>query len=494
MIKDIFVKKNVETLLSENLSSKTQLRRALSRWELVALGVGCIIGAGIFTVIGTATAGTDFRIGAGPGIIVSFLITGLACSFSALCYAEFSSLIPISGSAYTYSYTVLGEIIAWIIGWDLILEYNVAALSVSISWSAYIVSLLQSLGIKLPIWLSLDYQTFLHQISLNPSLAKEVPQFFGYMVSLNLPAIFIISLITIIMVIGIKESSFVNSIMVITKLIILLFFVLIGIFFIKPINFNLPDYGFFPNGWNGVMVGGALIFFAYIGFDAISTFAEETKNPQKDLPFGIIGSLLICTIIYIVVSIVLIGIVPFTELGRADPIAYALRYINIEWASGIVSIGAIMATTSVILVLLLGQSRIFFSIARDGLMPSAFSKVHHKFKTPYLSSIITGCVIAFFAGFINIGEAAELTNIGTLFAFIIVCISVIILRIKEPNRPRPFVTPLNPIIPALGVISCLYLTLSLPLITWIRFLIWFIFGIVIYIFYGYKHSKLRKTI
>ncbi len=499
MIKDIFVKKNPDFLLKESELSKTKLKRVLSKWDLIAFGVGSVVGAGIFTVIGTAAAGTVdsagniLRIGSGPGLIISFIIAGLVCSFSTLCYAEFSSLIPISGSAYTYAYATLGEIVAWIIGWDLILEYCVAVIAVSISWSAYAVGLLKEFGIELPIWLSLDYNTFHSKISSDPSLLEKVPVVFGHIVSVNLPAIFIVAIITIILVIGIRESSLVNTIMVVVKMTILIFFIVIGIFFIKPVNFNLPEYGFFPFGWSGVMTGGALIFFAYIGFDAITTVAEETKNPEKDLPYGIIVSMIITTIIYIAVAVVLLGIVPFYELRRADPIAYAFDYIKIGWASGLVSIGALIATTSVILVTLLGQTRIFFSIARDGLIPSMFSKVHPRFKTPYISTIITGIFVAIVAGFIDIGEAAELTNIGTLFAFAIVCLGVIVLRIKEPNRPRPFKTPFSPYIPIFGIISCMYLSFSLPALTWYRFIFWFIAGMIIYLFYGYKNSRARRN-
>ena len=498
MLKNIFIKKDAEQLLRESESSKLKLKRVLTKWDLVAFGIGSVVGAGIFTVIGTAAAGTVdsagnvLRAGAGPALIISFIIAGLACGFSTLCYAEFASIIPISGSAYTYSYVILGEFIAWIIGWDLILEYSVAVIAVSVSWSAYAVSLLKGFGINLPIWLSLDYKTFLHKINADPSILEQVTMIFGHPLSVNLPAILIVTIITIVLVIGIRESSLINTIMVIVKMGILIFFIALGIFFIKPVNFSLPEYGFLPFGWSGVMTGSALIFFAYIGFDAITTVAEETKNPKKDMPFGIIGAMIITTLFYIIVSVILMGVVPFHELGRADPISYAFKYIDMGWASGIVSIGALIATTSVILVTLLGQTRIFFSISRDGLLPSAFSKVHKRFKTPYISTIITGIFVAVIAGFIDIGEAAELTNIGTLFAFAIVCLSVIILRIKDPDKPRPFKTPFFPYVPILGILSCLYLSINLPALTWYRFAFWLIAGILIYVFYGYKNSRARN--
>ncbi len=491
--------KDTETLLKESREAKVKLKRILSKWDLVAFGIGSVVGAGIFTVIGTAAAGTVdsagnvLRMGAGPGLIISFVIAGLACTFCTLCYAEFASMIPISGSAYTYAYAVLGEFMAWIIAWNLILEYCIAVIAVAISWSAYTVSFLKGFGIYLPVWLSLDYKSLLMKVNSDPALLEQVPVIFGQPFGINVPAILIVVFITIVLVIGIRESSRVNTIMVVVKMAILLFFIVLGLFFIKPVNFSLPEYGFFPSGWSGVMTGSALIFFAYIGFDAITTVAEETKNPQKDLPFGIIGALVVTTFFYIVVAVVLMGVVPFYELGRADPIAYAFEYIRMGWASGLVSIGALIATTSVILVTLLGQTRIFFSMARDGLIPKSFSKVHSKYKTPYISTIITGAVVALVAGFLDIGEAAELCNIGTLFAFATVCIGIIILRKRDPERPRPFKTPFSPYVPVLGVLSCIYLAVNLPALTWYRFVIWTAAGIAIYLFYGYRNSTLRKS-
>lgn len=499
ILSGFWARKDTETLLKESRDAKVKLKRILSRWDLVAFGIGSVVGAGIFTVIGTAAAGTVdsagniLRMGAGPGIIISFIVAGIACSFCTLCYAEFSSFIPISGSSYTYAYAVLGEFMAWIMGWDLILVYCVPVIAVAISWSAYTVSLLKGFGIDLPLWFTLDYKSLLLKINSDPSLMEQVPTVFGHPFGINVPAILIVVLITIVLVKGIRESSLINTVMVIAKMAILLFFILLGMFFIKPVNFSLPEYGFFPSGWSGVMTGSALIFFAYIGFDAITTVAEETKNPQKDLPFGIIGALIITTLLYIVIAIVLLGVVPFDKLGRADPIAYAFEYINIGWASGLVSIGALIATTSVILVTLLGQTRIFFSMARDGLIPSTFSRVHKRYKTPHISTIITGSIVAVVAGFVDIGEAAELSNIGTLFAFSIVCVSVLVLRKKDPERPRPFKTPFSPYVPVLGVLSCIYLAVNLPALTWQRFVIWTVFGIVIYLFYGYKNSTLRRS-
>lgn len=497
-MRNLFRTKGVSELIHDIENNAHTLKKTLNRWDLVALGIGAVVGAGVFTVIGTSAAGMIdasghvLRVGAGPALVISFLLTGIASAFAAFCYAELSSLIPVSGSAYTYSYAILGEIIAWIIGWDLILEYAVAVIAVSISWSAYVVSFLKGFGIELPLWLSMDYTSFMRTLAKFPALEQTVPHIGGYAVSVNLPAIFIVAVMTTVLIIGIKESSRVNTLMVTIKLIILGFFIVTGFFYIKPINWHLPEYGFMPFGWNGVMTGAALIFFAYVGFDAVSTVAEETKNPQKDLPFGILGTLFACTILYIVVTIVLLGVVPFYELNRADPLAYAFEKINIGWASGVVAVGALIATTSVILVTLLGQSRVFFSMSRDGLIPAAFSKIHPRFRTPYISNIITGIFVALIAGFINIGEAAELTNIGTLFAFMLVCASVLVLRYRDPDRPRPFKTPFVPYVPILGILSCFYLTLNLPWLTWVRFIIWFALGLVIYMFYGYFHSTLHN--
>ena len=499
-MKRLLQKKSVSSFLNEIQSRDISLKRTLSKWDLIAIGIGSVVGAGIFTVIGTSAAGTVdamgniLRPGAGPALVLSFIISAIACAFAALCYAELASMIPVSGSTYTFAYAILGESIAWIIGWDLILEYGVAVIAVAISWSAYVVSFIEGFGVDIPLWLSTDYNTFLRTLAENPELAKTVPHLLGYPLCINLPAVFIVAVSTYVLIRGIKESSWVNTLMVIIKLGILGFFIITGLFFIQPVNWNLPEYGFMPFGFNGVLVGAAIIFFAYIGFDIVSTVAEETKNPQKDLPFGILGTLGIVTLLYVIVTIIVVGIVPFHELNRADPLAYVFSRIDMHWASGIIAFGAIIATTSVILVTLLGQSRIFFSMSRDGLLPAAFSKIHSRFRTPHLSNIITGIFVAGVAGFIDIGEAAELTNIGTLFAFIIVCISVLIIRRTEPERPRPFKTPFVPLVPVLGIISCFYLALHLPVNTWIRFVAWFAVGGGLYFLYGFNHSKLRRKV
>ncbi len=486
----LFRKKSIDQILFEAESGENRLKRALNAIDLTALGIGAIVGAGIFALTGTAAAGGAHHIGAGPAIVISFIITAIACAFAALCYAELASMLPISGSAYTYSYAAFGEFIAWIIGWDLILEYAVGNIAVAISWSAYFVELLRGFGITLPAWLITDYVRAMNtpeilnsapQFTI-PFLNKTIPIFF------NLPAFGIVALITIILVIGIRESSAFNAIMVAIKLAILLFFIIAGVFYVKPENWQ----PFAPNGWKGIMTGAALVFFAYIGFDAISTAAEETKNPQKNLPIGIIASLAVTTILYIAVAIVLTGMIPYTELNVPEPLAKAFSSIGLNWAAGIVAFGAVVSTTAVLLVFQLGQPRIFFSMARDGLLPQWFTKIHPKFKTPYVTTILTGVFVAIPAAFADIGEAAELTNIGTLFAFVLTSGGVLVLRYTDPHAPRQFKTPLVPLVPILAILTCFYLMISLPTITWIRFLVWLSIGLVIYFIYGYRHSKLRN--
>jgi basic amino acid/polyamine antiporter, APA family len=484
----LFRKKSVSQILAEAEGGENKLKRALSALDLTALGIGAIIGAGIFALTGTASAGGAHHIGAGPAIVVSFIITALACGFAALCYAELASMLPISGSAYTYSYAAFGEFVAWIIGWDLILEYAVGNIAVAISWSAYFVELLRGFGITIPAWLTTDYVRAMNSPEILasapkltlPFLNKTIPIFF------NLPAFGIVALITVVLVIGIRESSAFNAVMVAIKIVILLFFIIVGAFYVKPENWH----PFAPNGWKGIMTGAALVFFAYIGFDAISTAAEETKNPQKDLPIGIIASLIITTILYIAVAIVLTGMIHYSELNVPEPLAKAFSVIGLNWAAGIVSFGAVVSTTAVLLVFQLGQPRIFFSMARDGLLPQWFAKIHPKFKTPYVTTILTGVFVAIPAAFADIGEAAELTNIGTLFAFVLTSAGVLVLRYTSPETKRHFKTPLVPIVPILAILSCFYLMLSLPLITWIRFIVWLLIGLTIYFVYGIKHSKL----
>lgn len=481
-LKTLFLRKTLDELKKEAEEPEHRLKRVLGPVELTALGIGAIVGAGIFAVTGTAAAGSAHHIGAGPALVISFIITAIACGFSALAYSEFASMIPIAGSAYTYSYATMGELVAWIIGWDLILEYAVGNVAVAVSWAGYFKEFLKGFGIEIPIYLVVDYRT-----AVREGIIENAPQILGVPICFNLPAVAIVAFLTVLLVIGIKESTIFNNLMVAIKIGILLLFIAIGAFYVKPENWT----PFAPNGWKGIMTGAALVFFAYIGFDAITTAAEETKNPKRDLPIGIIGSLVITTILYIGVTLVLTGIVPYSMLATAEPLATALNAIKLNWVAGLVSFGAIVATTAVLLVFQLGQPRIFFSMARDGLLPKYFSAVHPKFRTPHVTTIWTGVFVGFFAAFVDINEAVELTNIGTLFAFVLVNIGIIILRYKEPDRPRPFKTPLVPLIPILGILSNLYLMISLPWVTWVRFGIWLFLGLSIYTLYGFRKSVLR---
>jgi basic amino acid/polyamine antiporter, APA family len=487
--------KRLDSILAEERDSKNKLKRALGAFDVVMLGIGAIIGAGIFATIGTAAAGDLVRPGAGPSLIVSFVITGIACGFAALCYAEFASMVPISGSAYTYSYATLGEVVAWIIGWDLIIEYAVGNVAVAISWANYFKTLVSGFGIVIPDWISTDFRT----AGKIPGLIDCAPHVFGIPIVFNILSFGIIAAITVILVIGIKESARANTIMVLIKLIVLSLFIFVGFHYVKPANWT----PFAPNGWAGIQAGAAIVFFAYIGFDAVSTVAEEVKNPKRDLPIGIIGSLIICTIFYIIVAAVFTGIIPYKALvktlsnSQAEPLTLAIQYANIEtWGNffvGVIAFGSVVAHTAVLLVFQMGQPRIFFSMSRDGLLPKSFSKVHLKYRTPYITTILTGLVVGITSMFTSIDEMVDLTNIGTLFAFILVCIGIMILRKKDPLRERSFKTPLVPLIPILGIVSCLYLMLGLPWITWIRFGGWLMVGLLIYIFYSRNRSRLNPT-
>ena len=487
-------------------SDHNEMKRALSATNLTTLGIGAVIGAGIFVLTGQAAAQY-----AGPAIVISFLISGLACLFAGLCYAEFASMIPISGSAYTYAYSTLGEFVAWIIGWDLILEYLFAASTVSVGWSGYVVSFLKDFGINIPPQFTAAYSTVLVNIpdlgwkpitdQLTTSLASS-----GILIAnlphitavLNLPAMFIVALITILLIIGIKESASFNNIMVMIKVFVIVLFIGIGFFFVHKANWHpfIPEntgvWGHF--GWSGILRGSAVIFFAYIGFDAVSTAAQEAKNPQRDMPIGILGSLGISTILYILVAIVLTGIVSYTFLNVADPIAVGVNEMGsgLFWLRPIIKIAAIAGLSSVILVMMLGQPRIFYAMSKDGLLPAKFSKIHPRFKTPYYSTVITGVVALILAGILPIDILGELVSIGTLLAFAIVCVGILVLRYKRPELKRPFKTPLIPLIPILGAGICLLQMYSLPFDTWMRLIVWMAIVIVIYFTYSIKNSRLVK--
>src|SRR3989442_7173049 len=440
-LRALFRTKSVDRITRESEAVVAHaLKRPLTSFDLTMLGIGAIIGTGIFAAIGTATAGNADRPGAGPAIILSFALTAVACIFSALCYAEFAAMIPISGSAYTYAYATLGEMVAWIIGWDLIIEYAVGNIAVAISWAAHFNDVLEhAFGLRLPAWLTMDYET----ATRTPGVIDSAPHVLGFPIVMNLAAVAIVALVTWVLVIGVKESAVFNNVMVGTKIVILLLFVWVGFKYVQPDHFR----PFIPNGWAGVQAGAALIFFSYIGFDGVSTAAEETRNPKRDIPIGIIGSLLICTIIYVAVAAVLIGIIPWTQLGIADPLPVALEFIHLNWVAGVVSFGAVVAMTAVLLVFQLGQPRIFFSMSRDGLLPKVFAAVHPRYRTPHVTTIWTGVFVAVFAAFASLDEIIELTNIGTLFAFVLVCMGIMILRHTDPHRRRPFKTPWIPLLP-----------------------------------------------
>ena len=503
--------------MAEAAAPERQLKRTLGPIALTAIGIGAIIGAGIFSLTGTAAAGQSFssslqtpvinfiqawisgadvvlgRAGAGPAIAISFIVAGAACAFAAFCYAELASMIPVAGSAYTYSYATLGEIIAWIIGWDLILEYAVGNMAVAVSWSGYFVQFCGSLfHLKFPLWLVSDHGTAMTLLAaggapLSNFSSTTLPVIAGHTIAFNLPAIVIVAAVTALLVYGIRESAGTNTMIVIIKTAVVVFVIAFGAFMVNPPNWH----PFVPNGYAGVMSGAAIVFFAFIGFDAVSTTAEETRNPQRDMPIGIIASLIICTVLYVLMSIVLTGIKKYS-IYLGDSAAVATAFASKPWAQALVSAGALAGTTSVLLVFQLGQPRIFMAMARDGLLPQYFSRIHPRFRTPHVTTIWTGIVVGGVAAVADIGSLADLTNIGTLFAFILVCFGVNVLRKTAPQRPRPFRVPMVPVFPILGVILCVALMLSLPVETWIRFVVWLGIGLVIYFFYGIRHSKLRR--
>jgi basic amino acid/polyamine antiporter, APA family len=505
----LFATKSLDRLMAEaGESGEHTLKRALGPVNLITLGIGAIIGAGIFVLTGSAAANY-----AGPAIVLSFVLAGIACLFAGLCYAEFASLIPIAGSAYTYGYATLGELFAWIIGWDLILEYAFGASTVASGWSGYLLSFLNDFGIHIPPQLTgapgthlIFYEGSWHHLERMKAtlLANGVdPMSLPAMTaSFNLVAFLAIALVTTILVIGIKESANFNSAIVIVKVgIVLVFIAVAGAFVIQhpdqtiSVNWKhfIPDNTgeFGKYGWSGIARAASVIFFAYIGFDAVSTAAQEARNPQRDMPMGIMGSLLICTILYILVSGLLTALVPYTALNVSDPVAVGIDATGVRWGSFLVKLGAIFGLGTVMLVMLLGQSRVFFSMAHDGLLPAWAGKVHPKFRTPYISSIVVGIFVALFAALLPIDILGELVSIGTLLAFVIVCAGVWILRRRKPELKRPFKTPWVPVVPFLGITISMLLMLSLPLDTWLRLIIWLVIGLAIYFLYGQKNSNVQ---
>ncbi|GED02911.1 amino acid permease [Bacillus atrophaeus] len=458
----LFRKKPLDTLLAQ--SQTKSLSRSLSAFDLVLLGIGCVIGTGIFVITGTVAA-----TGAGPALILSFILAGLACALAAFCYAEFSSSIPVSGSVYTYSYATLGELLAFLIGWDLMLEYVIALAAVATGWSSYFQSLLAGFHLHIPA-------------ALTGAPGSSPGAVF------NLPAAVIILIITAIVGRGVKESTRFNNVIVLMKIAIILLFIIVGIGYVKPDNWS----PFMPFGINGVIASAATVFFAYLGFDAVSNASEEVKNPQKNMPIGIIGALAICTILYIAVSLVLTGMMPYTQLNVGDPVSFALKFVGQDQLAGIISVGAIVGITTVMLALLYAQVRLTFAMSRDGLLPALFAKVHPTFKTPFQNTWLTGIVAAGIAGFINLGTLAHLVNMGTLAAFTVISIAVIVLRKKHPDVTASFRVPFVPVVPIISAGLCLYLASSLPGVTWLAFVIWIAVGAVVYFLYSKKHSQLNN--
>ena len=549
MANQLFRKKNIETILRDAKEgygdaehAGSSLKKVLGVRDLTFFGVAAVIGAGIFSGIGTAASN------GGPGVVLLFIFTAVACGFAALCYAEFASTVPVSGSAYTYSYVAFGELIAWIIGWDLLMEYAIGNIAVAISWSDYFTNLMDKAGLHIPEWLTMDYMSAKHGFA--EGVAEKVaawtnaPNIFGLRIIMDLPAVMIVALITYIIFIGIKESRSVSNIMVILKLAVIFFVIVLGAYYVNPDNWS----PFTPTGFKGIMKGVSAVFFAYIGFDAISTTAEECKNPQRDLPRGMIYSLIICTVVYVALALVLTGMVHYTQLNVGDPMAMVFDAHGLKFISGIVAVSAIIATASVLLVFQLGQPRIWMSMSRDGLLPKIFSRIHPKYKTPSFSTVLTGFVVAIPALFLNLNQVLSLTSIGTLFAFVLVCGGVLVLQNRK-NKPESkfkvpyvngqFIFPLLLIVgiviisvkvpghftqdiwtkdswpmavfwliaaivavmafikkwsllPILGMISCFYLMAQETHIVWMRFLIWLVVGLFIYFLYSYSHSKLAN--
>jgi APA family basic amino acid/polyamine antiporter len=493
----LWATKSITALRAEaDQAGESSLKRALGPLNLVTLGIGAIIGAGIFVLTGQAAA-----LHAGPAVPISMALVGIACAFAGLCYAEMASAVPVAGSAYTYSYATMGELVAWVIGWDLVLEYAAGAATVGVGWSGHLVSLLGLFNIHIPAALASSPTVWCTASQVGtmaaPGCVHSGLNLTGTIV--NLPAVFIVALMSTILVIGIKESARVNNFIVILKVTIVLLVVFVGLAHITPSNWkpfippNTGEWGTF--GWSGVLRGAGLVFFAYIGFDAVSTAAQEAKNPQKDMPIGILGSLAICTVLYIVVSAVLTGMVPYTELNLPAPMAYAMEKIGAPWLVRVsIDIGAVLGLGSVILVMLLGQSRVFYSMSRDGLLGKWAGKVHPTYRTPYLSTIYTGVAVGLATGLLPLQLLGQLVNIGTLLAFVLVCAGVWILRNKRPDLDRPFRTPMVPFVPIMGILCCFGLMLTLPGDTWIRLVVWLIIGFTIYFGYSRKHSVLQREL
>ncbi|MDR1326827.1 MAG: amino acid permease [Heliobacteriaceae bacterium] len=482
-------------------SKKTELKKTLNILDLIVIGIGAVVGTGIFTVIGVAVAGGPEGPGAGPAIVVSMLLAVVACVFSALCYSEIAAMIPVAGSAYTYTYATLGEFAAWMVGWILMLEYAIGNITVASAWTGYLTQLLRGFKDVLPdfithfpIWLRMDYRSITVMCEkFGMDTHDKMPYLFGHIpVAVNLPSVAVVVLLTVLLVKGVKESTRFASVMVALNLVIICSFIVVGSFYVKPENWT----PFAPNGFEGVFMGAFLIFFAYIGFDAISTTAEETENPQRDLPIGILGTLAICTILYIGVALVLTGTVPFTAIDTQAPIAHAMSYIGKDWFAGLISTGALAGLTSVLLIYQLGTTRILYAMSRDRFLPKSLRVIHKKYRTPHVLTWIAGGIVIFCALFMDLNISAELCNFGTFTSFIIICIALLILRKTEPNRPRPFKVPFSPVFPILGILSCgglMFYSMKFLTTSSIYFPLWLLIGLIIYVAYGYKQKRLEEN-
>ena len=493
---NLWATKSVTALRAEaEAVNERSLKRTLGPINLIALGIGAIIGAGIFVLTGLAAA-----LHAGPGVTISFIVAATACGLAGLCYAEMASTVPVAGSAYTYSYATMGEFAAWIIGWDLVLEYAMGAATVGVGWSGYLVSFLDYFGVHLPLALTSAPLRWCTQADVTNAVAACSQAGWNRTGALfNLPAMFIVLLASAILVVGIRESAKANNVMVVLKLAVVVLFILFGLQYVDAGNwkpFIPPNTGAFGEfGWSGIFRGAGLIFFAYIGFDVVSTAAQEARNPQRDMPIGILGSLVICTLLYVLVALTLTGLVKYDTLNVAHPVAFAVERINqLSWLRPFITLGAILGLASVVLVMLLGQSRVFYAMSRDGLLGPWAGKVHPRFRTPYLATIYVGIIVAIITGTFPIQILGELVNIGTLLAFVLVCAGVLVLRRKRPDLDRPFRTPLVPLVPILGILACFGLMATLPGDTWLRLLVWLLIGFVIYFAYSRKHSVLQREL
>jgi basic amino acid/polyamine antiporter, APA family len=508
----LFRTKNMDDILTDSANQEHKLKRTLSAFDLVVFGVGAMIGAGIFVLTGAAAAGSEGHLAAGPGLILSFMLTGVICTFCALCYAEFSAMAPISGSAYTYAFSTMGEFIAWIIGWALVLEYAVGNMAVAVGWTGSVKEFLRATwGVTLPSMVTGNtFETVTSLKNIDSSIVmqaipfqipfSDMQQYLLIQKAFNLPAFAIVMAATSLLYVGVSESARTAAMMVFMKTAVVLLFIGVGAVFLLGGHMDVLHQNWFANGWktfspngfDGIITGASTIFFAYIGFDAVSTAAEETKNPQRDIPIGIMGSLAICTLLYILVTAVITGVVPLHQINKEAAVIGAMNFMGYGWASMLISIGAIAGLTSVLLVLQMAGVRIFYAIARDGLLPAALAKIHPKYQTPHIGTVMVGLFVAVGSGLLPINLLAEMCNIGTLGAFIVVCLGVAILRFTDPKRHRPFRTPLGILCPVLGIAGCVFVMKGLPAFTWVVTGAWFLLGMLLYFGYGFQHSKLNQ--